>query len=141
MRKLAFLFVPIFLGITIPLACPGCRPDPATNAERKPPPLDVHWASVVRDHHTALAYSGVRVRVRLDPHEYAPAESNRGWELRVWGGDRAVPPLLLFALDERPPSGPVIVVGTCLPAIRDGIWRTPRHDFSVVIADCVVSGR
>ncbi len=146
MRKIALPFVTVFLpvvfAIAIPLSCGGCQPEPATvPTVTKQPPADVHYAVLYRDLDTANAYRNVRVRCRLEPADYLTVPTLEGWELRVWAGDRAAPPVLVFQCDEGPADGSITVVGVCQGAERDGVWRSPRADFRVTVRECRVSRR
>ncbi len=143
MRKLALVLVPFVLAIAIPLGCLGCQPVPpvATEPAVKPPPLDVNYTVLYRDLDTALAYKGFRVRCRLGADEYKVNRTEGRWELHVWAGDRAAPPVLIFCCEDGPPEGPVTIVGVCYAVERDGVWRSPRADFRVIVGDCQVSRR
>ncbi len=53
--------------------------------------------------------------------------------------DRTVPPVLVFKLAPgvRPPTGAVVVTGTCRNPDRDGVARGIGVDFSLTLDDCV----
>jgi hypothetical protein len=116
----------------------GCGPAPRPTDPVPPPEIhDVHWTALTRDYPTASSYAGRTVRVRLAKGEYA----HEGNELRVWANDRTVPAILLIRLAAPPPpgDGPLVVVGTCRGATRDGVWRSPRADYFVTVTEATAS--
>ncbi len=136
MRRLVLMLV-----VWLPLIVFGCDASKPTSAPPRPVPLDVGWMVFTRDHGMACVYTGKRVRVRLDKEEYAVVVNGDTVELRVWAGDRSVPPVLRFCGTGPAPSGHITVTGTCGEPIRDGIWRSPRVDYMVVVDECVWAAR
>lgn len=129
----------LILVLLIAFGSCACRPSPTTRPEPPSPPTDVRWTTLIRDHTTAKRYSGVTVRIVLEPREYEFS----GGEIRVWASARTMPPVLIFHLfpGHPPVSGPVTVVGVCSAPVRDGIVRDRGIDYFIVVENCVVTPR
>lgn len=128
-----FLMFVVMACVLIPV---GCGPNAAeTTAPVRVPPLDLHWPVLLRDHATATAYAGKKIRVRLDKDDYACEVVNGCCEVRVWASHRNCTPAVVF-LCEMPPDGHIVVVGTCREPVRDGKWRSPRVDYCITVENC-----
>ncbi len=128
------------LGVAILMSPAACDSPAPTTPAPKPAPLDLHWGALVRDHSTASAYVGRRIRVRLDRADYLCEAVNGVVAVRVWAGDRAAPPVLMFLCDSMP-DGHITIVGVCREPVRDGRWRSPRVDYCVTVEDCIWTAR
>lgn len=120
------------------IALVGCRAAPQAPEKI----YDVGPFVLARDRQTAESFSGYRVRVALAAGEYETAPG----ELRVPASVPGVSPLLVFrcapeAVPARTPGKSlpaVVVVGRCRGPQRDGVFRTHRADFWVLVEECAV---
>lgn len=129
------------------LACVACffvscgRLSPTTvSVSRQTAPTDVGWLTLTRDQTTASRYTGIRVRVRLNPEDYEVGVK----ELRVWADGRSMgrPPILLFQCADQvqvPAKSRLLVVGVCTGPTIDGIPRTRTADYCVNVVDCAIT--
>lgn len=128
------------LALVLVLCLPACGPStPTIPVPPRPDVFSVSWQALTRDYTTANAYKGHRVRMVILHTDY----DVQGSELHVWANARDVPPILVCHCDSITvaPKSPVVVVGTCRGATRDGIHRKPGGDFRVTVEGCVVTTR
>jgi len=124
------------LILSLSLLCLACGPKPTTQPKADIV-YDVGKDSLLKDHQTASAYIGQKIRVRIESTHSRIV----GGELHVWAMDQTVPPAIIIKVSVFPSKDPVTVVGKVTSVIRDGKWRSPRCDFYIVIEDCVVTAR
>lgn len=95
--------------------------------------------SLVRSFETAQSYSGRLVKLTLQPGTY----SLFGREVHVSGTLPSRPPIVVFQLAPAAslpdPKRPLYLVGRCGAAVRDGVWRSSRANYSVTVADCLAA--
>lgn len=127
------------ISVILVVVC-ACGPTATTRFDAEHArPTDVRWLTLVRDYDTAKRYTGVTIRVSLEPGEYECL----GGEIRVWASARTMPPVLVFRMRPGHPvvTGPVSVVGLCSGPTRDGSLRSRNIDYVVVVEGCAVVTR
>ncbi len=129
MRRILSFWCAVLLSF-----CLSCKSTQTTKKPREEV-FDVSWTNLVRDHQTAVAYRGHKIRFRLDGGDYQIV----GQELHVCGMNRNNGPVILCTGSSFKKGGRVTVVGVCREVVRDGVWRSPRTNFYVVVEQCVVT--
>ena len=93
--------------------------------------------TLTRNYDVAERFAGQSVRVRLQPDTYAAA----GREIHVPGTVPNTPPILIFRFEPGetvPGAGGCEITGKCGRPVRDGVWRTLRCDYTLIISGCRV---
>jgi hypothetical protein len=147
--ELAVFFTPLFLDFAMKLALAfafvcactalssGCWAEKKTRVAlpSQTAPSDVSWRTMVRDRATLNIYSGRVVRFHLARSDCVV----EGRTIRVWYGDRNVPPTLIVQCSEPVATdGHYTVTGLCGFPVADGIKRGLRIDYSVEVTDARV---
>lgn len=135
-----FAFALILLAAT-------CHPGCSCTPPKPPPPVDVSAASLVRlyrdtPHIANSSYTGLRIRVRLEPKTYKVNPDGLGWPAGVgwFAGFADTPPVIVFHC--APPADntkALEVVGVCNGMTRDGVRRAPGINWCLDVADCSVT--
>lgn len=143
MRRLLSIGV-MFLGFAVLTNCTAChQPETPTTQLSKPKPIPIDYHVLARDYQTAVIYTGIRVIVQLTPDQYRVEVVNGVTELHVWAGTKSglEPCALIFrcTMLVSVPNKSIVVTGTCKEPIMDGVWRSARCNYCVIIDECVVS--
>ena len=131
----------VFALVCCLVPLPGCAgPTPAPSPREIPNHVwSVSPEFLTRDLATAKLYAGYRVRLALPAETYLVSKPG---ELAIPAQMPGVSSLIrLRCLGDTPADNKrsLTLVGICRDPTQDGVWRTHRADFYVVVDECVIT--